>query len=107
MTNAPEGLLLKFPAGTLGGEYATATETAIAGGAPAGTFFDYAVVHLITTSTLARLQSAYPEGVFAIERFRPNLVVDTGSADAGFLENGWIGKTLAIGDELLLRLTIP
>jgi hypothetical protein len=29
---------------------------------PAGTFFDLAVVHLLTTATIERLRALYPEG---------------------------------------------
>ncbi len=104
-SSAPNDLALEFPAGTLSGKYATLTESPVAGAAPPGTFFDYAVVHLLTTSTLARLQDVYPQGVFDIRRFRPNIVVET--AEAGFVENSWIGRTLALGDELLLGITIP
>jgi uncharacterized protein YcbX len=103
--SAPAGLTLEFAAGTLAGKYAALTESPVAGAAPPGTFFDYAVVHLLTTSTLARLQSVYPQGRFDVRRFRPNLIVET--AEAGFVENAWIGRTLAVGDEVLLRITIP
>lgn len=42
---------------------------------PAGTFFDSAVVHVLTTATLDRLRTFYPEGRFEARRFRPNIVV--------------------------------
>ena len=44
---------------------------------PAGTFFDLAVVHLVTTATLDRLRALYPDGRFEARRFRPNVVVAT------------------------------
>ena len=72
---------------------------------PRGTFFDLAVVHVLTTSTLDRLRELYPEGRFEARRFRPNVVVATD--EPGFVENGWIGKTVAIGDEVSLRITGP
>jgi uncharacterized protein len=72
---------------------------------PAGTFFDIAVVHLLTTSTIDRLRELYPPGRFEARRFRPNIVVSTGSEDAGFVENDWIGRTVVIGDTV--RLTSP
>src|SRR5207249_1859508 len=74
---------------------------------PAGTFFDLAVVHLLTTATIERLRALYPEGRFEVRRFRPNIVVATGPDQQGFVENDWIGKTLAIGDEVRLRITGP
>jgi uncharacterized protein YcbX len=105
MASAPQDLSLEFSAGTLSGKYAALTESPIASAAPSGTFFDYAVVHLLTTSTLARLQEVYPPGRFDVRRFRPNIVVET--TESGFVENHWVGRTLAVGDELLLRITIP
>jgi hypothetical protein len=74
---------------------------------PAGTFFDLAVVHLLTTATIERLRTLYPEGRFEVRRFRPNIVVATGPDHQGFVENDWIGRTLAIGDEVRLRITGP
>lgn len=71
---------------------------------PEGTFFDCAPVHLLTSATLARLGAAYASGRFERPRFRPNLVV---AADGdGFVENEWIGKTLAIGGARL-HVTAP
>ena len=72
---------------------------------PEGTFFDLAVVHLLTTGTIDRLRELYPEGRFEARRFRPNIVVST--AEQGFIENDWIGKTVAIGDEVRLEITGP
>jgi len=72
---------------------------------PAGTFFDLAIVHVLTTSTLDRLRELYPEGRFEVRRFRPNIVV--ASDEPGFVENDWIGRTVSIGDEVRLRVTGP
>ncbi len=105
VSSAPEGLMMQIAAGTLGGKFAATTEIPVSGGAPPGTLFNYSPVHLITTSTLQKLQSAYPDGRFAIERFRPNFVVDCEAA--GFPENAWVGRELAVGPEVRLRLTIP
>jgi uncharacterized protein len=79
-------------------------------GLPDGTFFDAAVVHLLTTATLNRLHALYPEGRFEARRFRPNMVVATdGQANNShdFVEDAWIGKTLAIGDTVRLSITAP
>lgn len=106
LSTAPEGLLLEFSAGTLGGKYAEITEVPISGAGPRGTMFDYACIHIITLSTLKRLQEAYPEGRFSLQRFRPNIVVDCGE-ETGFVENAWAGHTLAIGPELRVRVSMP
>jgi uncharacterized protein len=76
-------------------------------GLPAGTFFDSASVHLLTTATLDRLGSLYPQGRFEARRFRPNMVIETANGAAGFLENAWIGRTLAIGEKVRLSVTGP
>src|SRR5216110_102145 len=74
---------------------------------PAGTFFDLSVVHLLTTATIERLRALYPEGRFEVRRFRPNIVVATGPDQQGFVENDWIGHTVAIGDDVRLAITGP
>ncbi len=74
---------------------------------PAGTFFDLAVVHVLTTGTIDRLRELYPQGRFEVRRFRPNIVVEPASGEKNFVENAWIGHTLAIGDEVRLSITGP
>jgi uncharacterized protein len=74
---------------------------------PAGTFFDIAVVHLLTTAAIDHLRALYPQGRFEARRFRPNIVVSTGPEDQGFAENDWIGHTVAIGDSVRLAITEP
>ena len=105
MSVAPKGLLVEVPAGTLGGARSEVTDLPIASGAHEGSFFDYACLHIITSSTLRQLQQVSPEGLFDVRRFRPNLVIDTDGT--GFVENAWIGKTIAIGSSLVIRITIP
>jgi uncharacterized protein len=74
---------------------------------PPGTFFDIAVVHLLTTATIDHLRALYPQGRFEARRFRPNIVISTGPDDQGFAENDWIGHTMAIGDTVRLAITEP
>jgi uncharacterized protein len=74
---------------------------------PAGTFFDIAVVHLLTTATIDHLRALYPQGRFEARRFRPNIVVATGPDDRGFAENDWIGHTATVGDSVRLAITEP
>jgi uncharacterized protein YcbX len=71
---------------------------------PPGTFFDGATVHLVTTATLDRLRTTNPASRFEIPRFRPNLVIET--ADSGFVENHWLGRTLTLGG-VQLRIDSP
>ena len=72
---------------------------------PTGTFYDAATIHLLTTATLRQLREHYSSGNFALQRFRPNIVVETIEETKGFVENSWIGHTLAIGDEVRLTIT--
>jgi len=74
---------------------------------PAGTFFDGALIHLMTSASLDTLRRLYPEGRFEVRRFRPNLVVTSAAGDTRFVENDWISRTLAIGKDLRLKVTGP
>jgi uncharacterized protein YcbX len=74
---------------------------------PEGTFFDLALVHVLTTATLDHLRALYPEGRFEARRFRPNIVVATPPEMQGFVENDWVDRTLAVGDEVRLRISGP
>ena len=74
---------------------------------PPRTFFDLATIHALTTATIDRLRELYPGGRFEVRRFRPNIVIEPSHAVKDFLENGWIGRTLHIGEELRLRITSP
>jgi uncharacterized protein YcbX len=58
-------------------------------------------------SSLDRLHHLYPHGRFEVPRFRPNIVVAPASGEPDFVENAWIGHTLAIGDAVRLRITGP
>src|ERR687888_878600 len=74
---------------------------------PEGTFFDCAVVHLLTTATLDRLRELYPAGRFEARRFRPNVVAETADGAKEFVEDAWIGRTLAIGEAVRLSVSGP
>jgi uncharacterized protein len=74
---------------------------------PSRTFFDIAVIHILTTSTINRLRELYPEGRFEVRRFRPNIVVESTSEEKDFIENLWIGKKIRIGKDIVLSVTGP
>jgi uncharacterized protein len=88
------------------GEANEISNEAVAGDAPKGTFFDYAAIHLLTTSSIEALQQLYPQGRFEVRRFRPNIMIDT-SGQNGFVENDWVGKVIKIGADLRLQITDP
>jgi uncharacterized protein YcbX len=66
----------------------TLTDFALAMAAPAGTFFDVSALHVVARATLARLGEVQPASRFAVERYRPTVVVDGFDA---FAENDWGG----------------
>ena len=73
----------------------------------AGRFSDYAALHLMTTATLARLAELRPESTFNARRFRPNVMIAPPEGVQGFVENDWVGREVAIGDEVRLRISDP
>lgn len=74
---------------------------------PVGAFFDLFPVSVLTTSTLERLNELRPETQFDQRRFRMNLIVRAN--EPGFVENGWVGRELVIGDgvRLIVALSDP
>jgi uncharacterized protein YcbX len=74
-------------------------------GAPAGTYFDYGPLHLLTTATLAMFQAHHPAGRFDPRRFRPNLLI--AAAGASPVEHGWLGATLSLGATTQVFVTDP
>ena len=66
--------------------------------------FDEADLHLLTTSSLARIAELHGSAVDA-RRARANVLVDNGT-DAGFDEEAWLGSTVRIG-EVELRVLRP
>ncbi len=71
---------------------------------PPQTFFDAAVVHVLTTGTLDRLHELYPEGRFEPRRFRPNIVIAPATPVKEFTENEWVNRTLHLGSEVRLKI---
>jgi uncharacterized protein len=74
---------------------------------PSKTFFDIAVIHILTSSTINRFRELYPEGRFEVRRFRPNIVIESSSMEKDFIENSWVGKKLTVGEEIVLRVIAP
>jgi MOSC domain-containing protein len=61
---------------------------------------DEGPVHLVTTSSLAAARNDLGRDVPPV-RMRPNLVLDTGPEPA-LLEDGWVGRRLVVGAEVVL-----
>jgi MOSC domain-containing protein len=72
---------------------------------PEGSFFDLFPFSVLTTSSLDQLGELEPQSRFDVRRFRMNVIVDTPAG--GFVENAWLGRTLAIGDDVKLGVALP
>jgi uncharacterized protein len=74
----------------------------------AGSFFEIGAVFVLTSGSVAhlgRLQGA--TGPADRRRFRPNLYLETGPGSERFVEDEWAGRTLRIGDDLVLADFAP
>jgi uncharacterized protein YcbX len=83
----------------------TVTDLSLALAATPGTFFDVSALHVVTTATIDHLGALAPRSRFAVERYRPNIVIE-GAGDP-FAENGWSGAALHIGDALTATVLLP
>ena len=73
---------------------------------PPGTFFDVFPIHVLTTAALELMARLNPAAAWDVRRFRPNVLVDTGSAPAGQVEAGWIGRSVRLGS-FTIRGEVP
>ena len=64
--------------------------------------FDAGAVHIVTTASLAWLQSRLPDSRIRERRFRPNIVGATSEREQ--TEQSWIGRTLRIGTRVALMV---
>ncbi|MBP7777908.1 MAG: MOSC domain-containing protein [Acidobacteria bacterium] len=80
-------------------------EAGMASPVPVGAFFDLFPVSVLTTSTLEQLRAHRPQSSIDERRFRMNVIVETTSP--GFVENGWVGRDLAIGATARLHVAMP
>jgi len=79
----------------------------IAAASPPGTFFDFTPMQLLTTASLAGAGAVHPAGHLDAERYRPNVVVETGPELTGFVENDWAGRRLHLGADVVLDVLVP
>lgn len=66
---------------------------------------DSAPLHLLTEASIAWLRARLPEIDIDARRFRPNLVI--ASAAPGLVEQDWLGREIAIGDQLVIKAARP
>jgi uncharacterized protein YcbX len=72
-----------------------------------GAHHDVAPLHLITTSTLARLRRAAPSPEWDVRRFRANLLLDDGEGREDFAEDTLVGGTLRAPSGLEMTVELP
>jgi uncharacterized protein len=83
-----ERLMPQFTAATLPDSFGLAR----------GSFCDSAAIHLMATGTLDYLKSLIADDARTDpRRFRPNVLIDTGSAADHFIEDDWLEGELRIG----------
>jgi uncharacterized protein YcbX len=63
-------------------------------------------LHILTTSSIVRLQALLPAAVIDIRRFRPNIVVSTDEKDVDFVEQRLLGRTVQVGGAIV-EITEP
>ena len=62
-----------------------------------GLFFDSSVIHLLSDASLAAARALHPTGPWIAERFRTNVLIESAlGADAGFVDDEWVGSTLDV-----------
>ena len=64
---------------------------------PPGTYNDMFPVHMLTSSSIEHMEHQSGE-TFQLQRFRPNLLIDTEAGVKGLIEFDWIGRSLTIGE---------
>jgi uncharacterized protein YcbX len=62
-----------------------------------GSFFLVSPFHVLTTSSLEYMQATNPSADWNLERFRPNIVIET-DGQAGLVEQEWINGSIRIGE---------
>jgi len=83
------------------------TTIEVAAASPPGTFFDFSPMQFVTTASLERAGTFHPAGRVDAVRYRPNIVIRTDPALAGFVENDWVGRRLHLGPEVVLEVLVP
>lgn len=63
--------------------------------------YDESALHLVSTAAVRRLSQLLGEPV-DVARFRPNVVLEVPGTD--FVEDGWVGRELRLGEQVVVRL---
>jgi uncharacterized protein YcbX len=71
------------------------TSRAIEWTMPEGRYVDAAPILILTTASLRTATGHYPNGIWDVRRFRPNVLIDL--AGDGWVEDAWVGRQIQIG----------
>jgi hypothetical protein len=66
---------------------------------------DSAPLHLLTEASIAWLRARLPGVAIDARRFRPNIVI--ADEATGLVEQEWLGRTIAIGDTVIVKAARP
>ncbi|HEV3264763.1 MAG TPA: MOSC domain-containing protein [Acidimicrobiales bacterium] len=72
-------------------------------GAPDGTLFDFASLHILASASIRSLSAALGDASVDVRRFRPNLLIETGDGTSDYPDNEWSRSALRIGGSLEAR----
>jgi uncharacterized protein YcbX len=69
-----------------------------------GSFLEIGAVYLLTSGSVEHLRELRGKDAIVDRlRFRPNIYIDSAASWTGFVEDGWLESSLAIGDEVECR----
>ncbi len=64
---------------------------------PEGRYVDAAPLLVLTTASLRAAAALHPDGAWDARRFRPNVLIETDDDKEGWLEDGWVGRSVQSG----------
>ena len=68
---------------------------------PLGRYHDVFPLHVLSTNALAKMAQIEPDGDFQVQRFRPNILIESTAPEAEFDDFSWVGGELQIGKVLI------
>lgn len=68
---------------------------------PLGRYHDVYPLHILSSGAIAKMREIEPDGDFRVERFRPNLYIESAEGVVDFDDFSWVGGTLKIGEVTL------
>ncbi|GAA5317593.1 MAG: MOSC domain-containing protein [Candidatus Pelagadaptatus aseana] len=68
---------------------------------PLGRYYDCYPLHILTDNSLDTMKQIEPRGDFCVERFRPNIFIESHNKEVEFDEFRWVDGTLQIGEAVI------